>query len=71
MEPMNLSTNYDSYTFQQNEVLMDKPFYLGVAVLQLSKLLMYETYYDSLQPYCGEKNIHYYIDTDAFVLRFI
>ena len=30
---------------------MDKPFYLGFAVLELSKLLMYETYYDKLQPY--------------------
>ena len=35
--------NYDSYTFKQNEVLMDKPFYLGFSVLELSKLLMYET----------------------------
>ena len=36
-------TNYGSCTFKQNEVLMDKPFYLGFAVLELSKLLMYET----------------------------
>ena len=30
----------DSYTFKQNEVLMDKPIYLGFTVLELSKLLM-------------------------------
>ena len=24
--------NYDSYTFKQNEVLMDKPIYLGFAI---------------------------------------
>ena len=41
---------YDSYTFKQSEVLMDKPVYLGFSVLELSKLLMYETYYDKLQP---------------------
>ena len=35
--------NCDSYTFKQNEVLMDKPVYLGFAVLELSKLLWYET----------------------------
>ena len=29
---------------------MDKPIYLGFAVLQLRKFLMYETYYDKLQP---------------------
>ena len=36
---------------------MDKPVYLGFAVLELSKLLMYETYYDKLQPmFWREKN---------------
>ena len=35
--------NCDSYTFKQNEVFMDKPIYLGFSVLELSKLLMYET----------------------------
>ena len=32
--------SYDSYTFKQNEVLTDKPIYVGVTVLELSKLLM-------------------------------
>ena len=41
--------NCDSYVFTQNEVLMDKPLYLGFAVLELSKLLIYEAYYDKLQ----------------------
>ena len=59
----------DSYTFRQNEVLMDKPIYLGFSVLELSKLLMYETYYDKLQPYFGQENIPlHYMDTDSFVL---
>ena len=48
---------------------MDKPFYLGFAVLELSKLLMYETYYDKLQPYLGQENIQLHsIETDSFLL---
>ena len=35
----------------------------------MSKLHMYETYYDKIQLYFGEENIQFhYIDTDAFVL---
>ena len=62
-------TNYDSYTSKQNEVVTDKPIYLGFALLELSKLLMYETYYDKLQPYFGQRNLQlHYMDTDSFVL---
>ena len=43
--------NCDGYTFKQNEVLVDKPIYLGFAILELNKLHMYKTYYDKLQPY--------------------
>ena len=57
------------YTFKQNDVLMDKPIYLCFSVLELSKLLMYETYYDKLQPYFGQENINpHYMDTDSFIL---
>ena len=48
---------------------MEKLIYLGFAVLELSKLHMYETYYAKIQPYFGQENIQiHYIDTDAFVL---
>ena len=61
--------NCDSYTFKQNEVLIDKPIYLGFSVLELSKLHKYESYYDMLQIYFGwENNQLHYVDTDAFVL---
>ena len=61
--------NCDSYTFKQNEVLMDKPIYLGFTVLELSNLLMYETYYDKLQPYFGQEKIQlHFMDCDSFVL---
>ena len=61
--------NCDSYTFKQNEVVMDKAIYVGFAILELSKLHMYETYYDILQPYFGPENLQlHYIDTDGMIL---
>ena len=61
--------NYDIYTFKQNQVVMDKAIYVGFTILELSKLLMYETYYDKLQPYFGQENLQlHYIDTDGMIL---
>ena len=55
--------------FKQKEMLMDKPINLGFSVLEISKVLMYETYYDKLQPYFGEINLEpYSMDTDCFVV---
>ena len=48
---------------------MEKPVYPGFAILDLSILLMYETYYDKFQPYFGDKNLQlHYMDTGSFVL---
>ena len=60
---------YDSYSFERNEVLWDRPIYLGFVVRKLGKFLMYETSYDTSLPCFGEQNkqIHY-LDTDGFVL---
>ena len=64
-----LFENCDSYVIKKNEVVMGKPIYSGFAVLELSKLHMYETYYGVLRPYFGQENFQlHYIDTDAFVL---
>ena len=43
---------------------MDKAIYVGFAILELSKLHMYETFYDTLQPYFGRENLQIHsIDT--------
>ena len=48
---------------------MDKAIYVGFAILELSKLHMYETYYDTLQPYSGQENLQLlYVDTDGMIL---
>ena len=53
--------NCDSYTFKQNQVVMDKAIYICFAILEFSKLHMYETYYDTLQPYLIKKIYNYII----------
>ena len=61
--------NYYSFTYKKNEIVMDKAIYVGFAILELSKLHMYETYYDTLQPYFGQENLQlHYIDTDGMIL---
>ena len=60
--------NCNSYTFKQNEVLMDKPIFLGFALLELSRLNMYETYYDKLQPLFGQDKLQlHYMARHSFV----
>ena len=59
----------DSYTFKQNQVVMDKAIYVGFAILELSELHIYETYYDVLQPYFDQEELQlHYIDTDGMIL---
>ena len=49
---------------------MDEPIYLGFAILELSKLHIYEAYYDKIQPYFGMENIQlHYMDCDSFVFN--
>ena len=59
----------DSYTFKQNEVVLDKAIYVGFAILKLSKLHMYETFYDTLQTYFAQENLQiHYINTHGMIL---
>ena len=54
---------------KKNEVVMDKAISVSFAILELSKLHMYETYYDTLQPYFSQENLQlHYIDTDGMFL---
>ena len=48
-------------------VVMNKPVYLGQAILDLSKIIMYEFHYDYMIPKYGEKIKLCYMDTDSYV----
>ena len=50
--------------------VINKPVHIGFFVLELSKLLMYEFFYDVLQPEFGQENVHVLAtDTDSFILQ--
>ena len=59
------------YTEYQNEkkkqILMNKPVYLGLSILEISKILMYEFWYDYVKPKYGEKTKLCYMDTAIIV----
>ena len=54
---------------KKTEVKMNKPIYLGQAILDLSKTLMYEFWYDYIKPRYGDKARLCYMDTDSFVMN--
>ena len=49
------------------KVVMNKPIYLGQAILDLSKIIMYEFHYDYMIPKYGENIKLCYMDTDSYV----
>ena len=51
----------------KTEIKRNKPVYLGQAILDLSKTLMYEFHYDYMRPRYGIKVKLCYMDTDSFV----
>ena len=53
---------------RKTKVKMNKPVYLGQAILDISKTLMYEFYYDYLKPKYKDNVELCYMDTDSFIL---
>ena len=51
------------------EVKMNKPIYLGQAILDISKTRMYEYWYGYIKPKYGDKTRLCYMDTDSFVMH--
>ena len=43
---------------------MNKPIYLGLLILEISKILMYEFWYDYIKPKYDNKVKLCYMDTD-------
>ena len=51
------------------KVKMNKPIYLGLSILEISKIIMYEFWYDYMQKKYGDMVKLYYVDTDRLIMN--
>ena len=53
---------------RKTQTYINKPVYLGLLILELRKMVMYEFWYDYIKPKYKEKTKLCYIDTDSFTV---
>ena len=53
---------------KKTKVKMNKPVYLGMSILDISKTLMYEFWYDYIKPKYGDRAKLCYTDTHSFII---
>ena len=53
---------------KKTKVKINKPVYLGLSILQISKTLMYEFWCDYMKPKYGDNVKLCYMDTDSFIM---
>ena len=56
---------------KKTRIKMNKPLYLGASILEISKTLMYEFWYDYLKPKYGDRVKLCYTDTDSLIIHII
>ena len=54
---------------RKTKVKMNKPIYLGLSILEISKILMHEFWYDYMKPRHNDDVRLCYMDTDSFVMH--
>ena len=63
------SKNLLGIEMTKTKVKMNKPVYLGLSILGISKTLMYEFWYDYMKPKYGDNVKLCYMDTDNFIMH--
>ena len=54
---------------RRTKVKMNKPIHLGLSILDISKILMYEFWYDYMKPKYNDNVKLFYMDTDSFIMN--
>ena len=53
---------------KKTQIFINKSVFLGVSILEISKIVMYEFWCDYLKPKYREKAKLCYMDTDSFIV---
>ena len=64
-----ISEDLSIIEMNKTKVKMNKPIYLGLSILDISKILMYEFWYDYMKPKYNDNIKLCYMDTDSFVMN--
>ena len=62
------SENLLAIEMKNTKVKMKKPVYLGMSILEISKTLMHEFWYDYIKPKYQDNAGLCYMDTDSFIV---
>ena len=63
-----ISEDLSIIEMKKTKVKMNKPIYLGLSMLEISKILMYEFCYDYMKPKYNNNVKLCYMDTDSFII---
>ena len=64
-----ISKDLSIIEMKKTKIKMNRPIYLDLSILDISKILMYEFWYDYMKPkYCNDVKLCY-MDTDSFVMN--
>ena len=64
-----ISEDLSIIEMKKTKVKMNKPIYLGLSILEISKILMYEFWYDYMKPKYNDAVKLCYMDADSFVMH--
>ena len=64
-----ISEDLSIIEMNKTKVKMTKPIYLGLSISEISKILMYEFWYDYMKPKYGNNVKLCYMDTDSFIMN--
>ena len=64
-----ISEDLSIIEMNKTKVKMNKPIYLGLSILDISEILMYEFWYDYMKPTYNDNAKLCYMNTDSFVMN--